>query len=630
MLLNCSTLLESISDGIIILDKDDSIYYLNNSAKDTTGYSLDDVRGKPLYSVFSNDPVYIIQTEYDLGECKKKGSFVSSNWRYRSDGSRYWSNLTLTRMIDGSGTVCLFKDLTEEKSLELQLQKSEEKYRLMVDSVKDYAIFLIDPTGHIMTWNEGAKKTKGYLQEEIIGKHFSIFYTAEDLNDGKPARELVIATQTGKYEEEGWRVKKNGSVFWANIVLTALFSDENKLVGFSKVTRDLTDRKLYEEFLHQSEERYRLLVEQVIDYGIFLMDEKGRVISWNEGAKNISGYTSEEILGKYFSIFYPEEDIISNKPSRELRIAHQTGKYEEEGWRLKKDGTRFWASIVITAVYNHEKILIGFSKVTRDLSERKASERALKESHDQYRKLTAELRKINEELSYTNRELEQFTSIVSHDLQEPVRTVKSFLHLINMKLERREYENLFLYVNKAIDASNRMRELIQNLLNYSQLTKEEITERTINVRELISLSLQNLKAAIDAANAEISIVSEVDTIQCDPVQLVQLIQNLVSNALKFTNQSAPKILISCSMENNHVKFSVSDNGIGIDRSDSDKIFEIFRRLHTKKEYPGTGIGLAICKKIVDRHRGRIWPVSEPGIGTTFYFTLHEEISEENN
>lgn len=630
MLLNCSTLLESISDGIIILDKDDSIYYLNNSAKDTTGYSLDDVRGKPLYSVFSNDPVYIIQTEYDLGECKKKGSFVSSNWRYRSDGSRYWSNLTLTRMIDGSGTVCLFKDLTEEKSLELQLQKSEEKYRLMVDSVKDYAIFLIDPTGHIMTWNEGAKKTKGYLQEEIIGKHFSIFYTAEDLNDGKPARELVIATQTGKYEEEGWRVKKNGSVFWANIVLTALFSDENKLVGFSKVTRDLTDRKLYEEFLHQSEERYRLLVEQVIDYGIFLMDEKGRVISWNEGAKNISGYTSEEILGKYFSIFYPEEDIISNKPSRELRIAHQTGKYEEEGWRLKKDGTRFWASIVITAVYNHEKILIGFSKVTRDLSERKASERALKESHDQYRKLTAELRKINEELSYTNRELEQFTSIVSHDLQEPVRTVKSFLHLINMKLERREYENLFLYVNKAIDASNRMRELIQNLLNYSQLTKEEITERTIDVRELISLSLQNLKAAIDAANAEISIVSEVDTIQCDPVQLVQLIQNLVSNALKFTNQSAPKILISCSMENNHVKFSVSDNGIGIDRSDSDKIFEIFRRLHTKKEYPGTGIGLAICKKIVDRHRGRIWPVSEPGIGTTFYFTLHEEISEENN
>ena len=259
-----------------------------------------------------------------------------------------------------------------------------------------------------------------------------------------------------------------------------------------------------------------------------------------------------------------------------------------------------------------------------------ASELAIKESRDQYIKLTAELRKTNEELSYTNRELEQFTSIVSHDLQEPVRTVKSFLQLLQIKLEKMEYDNLLICVNKAIESSSRMKEMIQNLLNYSQLTKEEITEKSIDVRELISLSLQNLKAAIEVANAEISIDTEIDTIQGDPVQLVQLIQNLVSNALKFTNHSSPKILISCTMENHHVKFSVSDNGIGIDRSDSEKIFEIFRRLHTKKEYPGTGIGLAICKKIVDRHKGRIWPESEPGKGTTFHFTLHEEMSEENN
>ncbi|MGZ5247911.1 MAG: sensor histidine kinase [Flavitalea sp.] len=252
----------------------------------------------------------------------------------------------------------------------------------------------------------------------------------------------------------------------------------------------------------------------------------------------------------------------------------------------------------------------------------------MKESYDQYKNLTAELRKINDELSYTNRELEQFTSIVSHDLQEPVRTIKSFLQLINIRLENHEYDDLIIFVNKAINASNRMRELIQNLLNYSQLTKEEIIEKSIGVRELIGLSLQNLKAAIDAANAEINIETEVETIQGDPVQLVQLIQNLISNALKFTDNSSPQILIRCSMENDHVKFSVSDNGIGIDRSDSEKIFEIFRRLHTKKEYPGTGIGLAICKKIVDMHKGRIWPESEPGKGTTFHFTLHEEMKEE--
>lgn len=487
---------------MIILDKDDRIIYCNNASTRITGYSLDEIKGKPLNKIFSQDSTNTLPIEEDLAECKRNGSSLSSNWRYRSNGARYWSSLKLDQMIDGSGIICILKDLTEEKSIESELRKSEETYRLMVASVKDYAIFLIDPTGHIMTWNEGAKQTKGYSQEEIIGKHFSIFYTTEDLDDGKPARELVIATQTGKYEEEGWRVKKDGSVFWANIVLTA--------------------------------------------------------------------------------------------------------------------------------VYNHDKKLIGFAKVTRDLSERKASERELKESRDQYRRLTAELRKINEELSYTNRELEQFTSIVSHDLQEPVRTVKSFLQLILEKLERKEYDNFQLYLNKAIEASNRMREMIQNLLSYSQLTKEDITEKPIDVRELINRSLQNLKAAIDVANAEISIETEIDTIQGDQVQLVQLIQNLVSNALKFTNQPSPKILINCSKENDHVKFSVSDNGIGIDSSDSEKIFEIFRRLHTKKEFPGTGIGLAICKKIVDRHGGRIWPESQPGKGTTFHFTLHEEMSEEHN
>jgi PAS domain S-box-containing protein len=487
---------------MIILDEEDCIVYCNKASSVITGYSQDEIKGKPLNKIFSTDPSGCLQIDEDLAECKRKGSTTSSNWRCRPDGSKYWSSLKLDRMIDGSGTICLLKDLTEEKWIESELRRSEETYRLMVARVKDYAIFLIDPTGHIMTWNEGAKQTKGYSQEEIVGKHFSIFYTQEDLDDGKPARELVIATQTGKYEEEGWRVKKDGSVFWANIVLTA--------------------------------------------------------------------------------------------------------------------------------VYNQEKKLIGFAKVTRDLSERKASERELKESRDQYRKLTAELRKINEELSYTNRELEQFTSIVSHDLQEPVRTVKSFLQLIQEKLERKEYNNLLIYVNKAIEASNRMRELIQNLLSYSQLTKEEITEKPVDVKELISRSLQNLKASIDLANAQIIINTEIETIQGDPVQLIQLIQNLVSNALKFTNQSSPKILINCLKENDHVKFSVTDNGIGIDRSDSEKIFEIFRRLHTKKEYPGTGIGLAICKKIVDRHKGRIWPESQPGEGTTFHFTLHEEMSEENN
>jgi PAS domain S-box-containing protein len=356
-----------------------------------------------------------------------------------------------------------------------------------------------------------------------------------------------------------------------------------------------------------------------------MLDEKGRIISWNEGARRIKGYEENEIIGKYFSIFYPEEDILNSKPAYELKVARTEGKYEEEGWRIRKDGSLFWANVVITAIYNSKGILIGYSKVTRDLTERKEAERALRESYERYRVLAEELRTTNVELSYANEELEQFTSIVSHDLQEPIRTIKSFLQLINIKLDKEQNEELKNYINKAINAADRMRELIRNLLQYSQLGKGELVEEKVNVKDLIAEAIQNIKTSAEKTRAQINVETDLDIIRGDRVQLVQLVQNLLSNAIKFTSSDAPQIKISGVRENGHVKFSVSDNGIGINETDLHKVFEIFRRLHTKKEYPGTGIGLAICKKIVDRHGGRIWPESQPGKGTTFHFTLNEDV-----
>lgn len=618
-------LLRSVSEGILMLSADGYIQYVNPAAASITGHVASELVDKPLSVIYSKADEGI-RAEYELSLAARKGKFVVEGWRTKKDGSTFWGELTIASQKGEDGKVtgytCVLRDTSERKKAEYELRQSEERYRLMVEGVREYSIFLLDPTGHIQTWNEGAERIKGYSANEIIGKHFSIFYTGEDLESKKPEREIKIAIESGKYEEEGWRVKKNGSVFWANIVLTALFNEQNKLIGFSKVTRDLTERKYSEESLRQSEERYRSLVEQVTDYGIFMLDQKGRIMSWNEGAKRMKGYQPEEIIGKYFSIFYPEEDILNGKPAHELKVARAEGKYEEEGWRLRKDGSTFWANVVITAVYNPEGSLIGYSKVTRDLTERKESERALRESHNRLRILADKLQVTNTELSYANEELGQFTSIVSHDLQEPIRTIKSFLQLIEMKLDEGQHENLKTYISKSINAAARMKELIQNLLHYAQLGQGDVVEKPVSVKDLIDEALQNLRMLVEKSGAQITIHSEVETVQGDPVQLVQLIQNLLSNALKFTESGNPVIEIRCQREEGgQVRISVKDNGIGIAEADLNKVFEIFRRLDTKKDFPGTGIGLAICKKIIDRHRGKIWPESEKGKGTTFHFTL---------
>ena len=609
---------------MLFLDKDGYITYASQAITRVTSYSPDDLQNQPLSVLYAEKDD--TRVEYELRMASQKGNFISEGWRIKKDGTQYWGELSIAPVREAGSTQgfsCILRDQTGKKNDELALRNSEERYRLLVEGVRDYSIFMLDTEGLIITWNEGGRQLTGFAPNEVIGKHFSMFYTPADREVNKHISELRTAREVGKYEEEGWRVKKNGSVYWAHIILTSVFNTQNKLIGYSKVVRDLSERRMHEQALMLSEERYRSLVEQVVDYGIFMLDEKGRIVSWNEGAKNIKGYTEAEIIGKYFSIFYPEEDIILGKPAMELKIAREQGKYEEEGWRIKKDGSRFWANVVITAVYNNEDVLIGFSKVTRDLTERQKAEKALRESYQSYRELANQLKVTNTDLTYVNQELEQFTSIVSHDLQEPIRTIKSFLQLIQIKLNDLQSSDLNTYISKSINAANRMRELIQNLLHYSQLSKGEMVEETVEVNELINQALGNLKSSVESGNAQIQIKNDVQTVRGDRVQLVQLIQNLVSNALKFTNSDKPVIKIRCTEDNGHLECSVSDNGIGIEESDLNKVFEIFRRLHTKKDYPGTGIGLAICKKIVDRHAGRIWPESKPGKGTTFYFTLNE-------
>lgn len=624
MHLNSDLIFHNLSEGIFLLDETGRITACNATANAITGYDCAELEARPFYTIGDgqDDP---IKFRYELDQAQKKKKFVAEGWKLRKDRTRYWAETSYSPVFDESGNLVgyciMLRDITDQKRRQLDLLESEERYRLMVEAVRDYSIFMLDPEGNVVTWNDGGTLIHGYAESEILGKHFSVFYPSADQLDDKPRKKLQLACDNGSYRETGWRVKKDGSLFWAGVALTALFNDRNVLIGYSKVTSDLTGQLKDEKILRQSEARYRSLVEQVGDYGIFMLDTKGRIISWNEGARRIKGYTAEDVIGKYFSIFYPEEDILNGKPAWELKVARSSGKYEEEGWRLRKDGSRFWANIVITAVYDTEGRLSGFSKVTRDLTERKMSEQALQESSNKYRQLAAELSVTNNELSSVNRELEQFTAIVSHDLKEPVRTVRSFLHLLDKYVEQERFDLLKPGIGKGILAAQRMHDLIDNLLHYSQISKIGLQRQKLKVEEVIGEAVQNLNDAIEQSEAQIRVDSEVPFVYGDRVQLVQLFQNLLANALKFTNGSTPEVAVKSWTENGSVRFVVEDNGIGISPQNLEKIFEIFRRLHFASQYPGNGVGLAVCKKVVERHRGAIWAESEEGKGASFHIML---------
>src|SRR4051794_10549264 len=287
--------------------------------------------------------------------------------------------------------------------------------RLLIESQPDYAIFLLDTEGHVLTWNDGARRLKGYTGDDIVGRHFSAFYPPEDVADGVPFRILEAARATGRFEAEGWRVRKDGSRFWADVVITALRDEQGSLVGFGKVTRDLTARQLATEQLRSAAaelrtanaalEQFRLLVASVRDYAIFMLDVSGRIRTWNAGAEHIKGYTADEAIGRHFELFYTDEARARKHPAYELEVASRVGRFEEEGWRVRKDGTRFWANVVITALRDPSGPLGGFAKAPRDLPERRRSEQRLEESERRARQEAARQRRRSAALERVSRDI---------------------------------------------------------------------------------------------------------------------------------------------------------------------------------------------------------------------------------
>ena len=483
----------------------------------------------------------------------------------------------------------------------------DARYRLLVEAVTDYAIYMLDPGGVIASWNPGAAQIKGYDAHEVIGSHFSRFYTEEDRAADLPKNALATAAREGRFEAEGWRVRSNGSRFWALVVIDAIRASNGDLIGFAKVTRDLSERRAADDALRRSEERFRLLVQSVTDYAIFMLDPHGRVSNWNTGAERIKGYAPEEIVGSHFSRFYTEEDRASGLPERGLETAAQTGAFQTEGWRVRKDGTRFWASVVIDAIRGNGGALIGFAKITRDMSERReaalAQER-VRESLVQGQKLEA---------------IGQLTGGVAHDFNNLLTPIIGNLELLRM---RHEDERSQRQISGALEAAERARVLVSRLLTFAR--RQLLEARAVDVAGLVD-SLTDLigrsigpgiTVVVDAPAALATLV--------DPNQLEMAILNLAVNA-RDAMPTGGTLTIAVRQDtigpdhptglppSAYVRLSVIDTGIGMDEETCRRCTDPF--FTTKGVGAGTGLGLAMVQALATQSGGKLLLSSTRGIGT---------------
>jgi PAS domain S-box-containing protein len=490
------------------------------------------------------------------------------------------------------------------------LFESERRFRLLVEGVIDYAIYMLDPSGIVTNWNAGAKRIKGYEAHEVIGRHFQIFYPIEDREAGLPAISLQTARDKGKFEAEGWRVRKDGTRFLASVVIDALY-EGGELIGYAKITRDITERSKAADALKESERRFRLLVNGVTDYALYMLDPNGTVTNWNAGGQRIKGYLPEEIIGQHFSRFYTSADQAAGQPARALRLALENGRYEEEGWRVRKDGTFFWASVIIDPVRDDESRLVGFAKITRDISERREAQLNMEKMQRQL----AQSQKLDA--------LGQLTGGVAHDFNNLLMVISGSVNVLKKAAEGNPKA---LRAVQAIEsASQRGAALTSQLLTFAR--RQNVNPQTVEVREHILSMREILDTGLGGAvELDIDADDDVWPVTVDPSEFETALVNLVINARDAMPQGgkvkvhAGNVFIDDDdRKGDHVAITVNDTGTGIPADILAKIFDPF--FTTKPIGKGTGLGLSQVHGFVHQAGGTVAVESELGQGTSFTLYL---------
>jgi PAS domain S-box-containing protein len=482
------------------------------------------------------------------------------------------------------------------------------RYRVLVEAITDYAIYMLDADGIVASWNPGARRFKGYEESEIVGEHFSRFYTEADRASGLPQKALEIAVREGKFESEGWRCRKDGSQFWAYVVIDPIRDASGRVIGYAKITRDLTERRLAEESLRRSEEQFRLLVQGVTDYAIYMLTPDGRVSSWNAGAQRIKGYCAEEIIGEHFSRFYTEPDQRAGAPQVALETAARDGRFEKEGWRIRKDGSKFLANVVIDTIRASDGTILGYAKITRDITELRKSERALQEAREalfQSQKMDA---------------IGQLTGGVAHDFNNLLTVILGSLELLRKRLPADP--KAMRLVDNAIHGAQRGAGLTQRMLAFAR--RQELKPVALDVADLVRSMTDLLHSSLGAtAEIRMDFASGLNKVLADPNQLELAILNLAVNA----RDAMPKggsVVIAAKEENvagatdlkagRYVCLSVTDDGCGMDEATRRRALEPF--FTTKGVGKGTGLGLSMVHGMIQQSGGKFVLKSRKGEGTT--------------
>ncbi|WNO52713.1 hybrid sensor histidine kinase/response regulator [Stakelama saccharophila] len=488
--------------------------------------------------------------------------------------------------------------------MDLQTVPLSDRFRLLVEAVTDYAIYMLDPEGTIITWNPGGRRFKGYEEHEIVGRNFSCFFTEEDREGGLPQQILRTAATEGRCEGEGWRVRKDGSQFWVHAVVDAIMSDDGQLLGFAKITRDITEEHLRRTALYESEQRFRLLVQGVHDYAIYMLDRDGNVTNWNSGAEAIKGYSADEIIGHHFSRFYTPEERERGEPANALATALREGRYEREAQRVRKDGTTFWAHVVLEPIRDEQGEHVGFAKVTRDITERRRSQEELEEA----RIALAQAQKLQA--------LGELTGGIAHDFNNLMTVVRGSAELLarpGLSEEKRQR-----YVTAIAETADVAANLTRRLLAFGR--RQALTPEVIDTRSRLTTFSDVLDRTIgEQVEVKLDLAKAVHPLEVDIAEFEASLLNAALNARDAMPGGGTLTISACNIASDSVRISIGDTGEGIPPDVLERVFEPF--FTTKQVGKGSGLGLSQIHGFVAQSGGRVEIESSQGEGTTISLFL---------